>query len=85
MFGQHQNNAAHHIITRARQGGDYPWNLITLCFDCHREWHDKGVRHMISKWGHLDHRLIIRGFEFDEYSGKLFREELHGKSEEQEG
>lgn len=75
LCGAKNNNSAHHIITRARQGGDYEWNLMTLCFPCHREWHDKGISHMISKWSHLIDRLAYRGFEFDDYSGKLFRKE----------
>lgn len=73
MCGQKNNNAAHHIITKARQGGDYDWNLMTLCFPCHRDWHDKGIRFMLEKFNHLHDRLMRRGFDFDEYSGKLYR------------
>lgn len=81
MCGAHSNNAAHHIVTRARMGGDYPWNLMTLCFRCHREWHDKGLGWMLKKWSHLLGRLHFRGFQYDENSGKLFRSHDIGEQE----
>jgi 5-methylcytosine-specific restriction endonuclease McrA len=31
---------AHHIISKSQGGGDELYNLITLCFKCHRAYHD---------------------------------------------
>ncbi len=32
----------HHIVYRSLGGGDDPDNLVPLCWECHREQHDKG-------------------------------------------
>lgn len=29
----------HHIVPISKGGGDEPSNLITLCAECHKEWH----------------------------------------------
>ena len=31
---------AHHIIGKGQNGGDELENLVTLCFRCHRSYHD---------------------------------------------
>ncbi|MEZ4386867.1 MAG: HNH endonuclease [Candidatus Krumholzibacteriia bacterium] len=32
----------HHVVPRARGGGNSADNLITLCSGCHRLWHERG-------------------------------------------
>jgi hypothetical protein len=43
-----QNLTVHHVVFRSQGGDDAPWNLLTLCNECHHE----GVH---------DRYLIIRG------------------------
>jgi hypothetical protein len=73
LCGQFNNNAAHHIITKARQGGDYPWNLITLCFPCHREIHDIPMSEFIEKYPKIIRLFEIRGFIWDDFSKRFYR------------
>lgn len=40
LCGSYENLGAHHIINRSLGGDDSLWNLITLCFPCHRFVHD---------------------------------------------
>lgn len=69
----HRNNSAHHIITRARQGGDHQWNLITLCFDHHREIHDKPLSEFIEKYPFALKLFEDRGFIWDDNFKRLYR------------
>lgn len=78
--GLYKNNAAHHIVTRARNGGDYPFNLMTLCFFDHREWHDRGPAFMFKKYPHLIKNITDRGFEILEAFGKVIL--TRGENEE---
>jgi 5-methylcytosine-specific restriction endonuclease McrA len=34
----------HHLKYKSQQGPDELWNLITLCFKCHRAHHDGKLR-----------------------------------------
>jgi hypothetical protein len=73
---EYSNNAAHHIITKARNGGDDAWNLMTLCFKCHRYWHDNPFDEVIFKLGLMEN-LISRGFMYDSNTKKLYREKRY--------
>lgn len=39
--GSRNDLTAHHIIYRSQNGPDVLVNLLTLCFFCHRDIHDK--------------------------------------------
>lgn len=41
--GSYNDLSAHHIISRAQGGPDELWNLITLCFECHRKITDNEI------------------------------------------
>lgn len=62
---------AHHIISRAQGGSDILENLISLCWKCHRLYHD----------GHISKEKLIekvnRYFAFIKYKTRF---ELAGKS-----
>ena len=49
------NLHTHHIIFRSQKGGDYSWNMLTLCNDCHNV---DGVHQnrfiIVAKSGNLD-------------------------------
>lgn len=42
----------HHIIYRSHGGGDYSWNLLAVCGDCHQAIHDRHVIVLPVRDGH---------------------------------
>lgn len=61
----------HHIVTRARLGPDLEWNLMPLCYSCHRYWHDQPKTKFFEKFPSMIRNLIDRGFFWDNHFKKL--------------
>lgn len=64
----------HHIITKARGGGNEPENLITLCHSCHRCYHDGSISdyalvRRINYWFKKKH-IPVRYEVFEKASGR---------------
>lgn len=45
LCGQKATGEPHHIRPRSLRGDDVPENLIQLCFNCHRLYHDGKISH----------------------------------------
>ena len=50
--GEHKDLQVHHIRSVGRGGGDIPYNLLVVCFKCHRLIHDRGT-HIYKTWPHV--------------------------------
>lgn len=42
--GTDQGYQVHHIQSRGSGGDDVPQNLICLCYECHRKFHDGNIK-----------------------------------------
>ena len=77
--GEPDGNALHHIYGRKAHGViDEPWNLMPLCFKCHRDCHDMPFAEFAEKNIWVQHFLVHNGWEKDEFLGKW----IHEKDEE---
>ena len=50
VCGASLNTVAHHVKTKKSGGHDIEMNLVPVCFEHHREWHDKGNTFMADKY-----------------------------------
>ena len=64
---------AHHIKTKGSQGKaiNHPSNLMPLCFEHHREVHDKGLFHMAYNYSDINEFLATHGWQYDDFSNKF--------------
>lgn len=65
----------HHIKTRGAGGDDCETNLMPLCFQHHREVHDKGMVEFAGKYHNVKNYLESLGWEFDQFLHKWIRQE----------
>lgn len=52
----------HHIKSKGSGGHDHSKNLIPVCNEHHREFHDKGLRHTVEKYETAREYLEWLGF-----------------------
>jgi 5-methylcytosine-specific restriction endonuclease McrA len=69
--GSRPPSEVHHIITRARLGPDFAWNLMPLCTKHHRLWHDKPLSEFLEQFPHMHTKLFERGFLWEPTFKKL--------------
>lgn len=67
-------NDAHHIKTRGSGGGDYDYNICSLCRACHSNLHSQGILTFIHRNPDFAVRLEKMGWEWGD--GRLFNEAL---------
>ena len=60
----------HHLRSRGAGGGDYEWNVVSLCRSCHTEIHKLGTNRFLEKYGRLRDWMIDRGWVFEAVRGK---------------
>ena len=60
----------HHMKTRGSGGSDEDYNLISVCLECHNEFHNQGTSHMAKKYYRVMQWLEKNGWYFCDLSEK---------------
>lgn len=60
----------HHLKTRGSGGSDDGQNLISTCFRCHANYHQKGTEWMANKYPSVKEWLLKNDWWFEEYATK---------------
>lgn len=70
-----QSSNPAHIKSVGAGGDDADYNLLALCFTCHRLSHDIGWKLFCNKFKNIEKILNSKGWEFCEIGGisRLFR------------
>ncbi len=60
-----------HIRSRGAGGADFEFNVVPMCRDHHREWHDKGWYDFLGKYIGFADWLLDNGWDIDVYNRQL--------------
>jgi len=64
----------HHIKSFGSSQIDEDWNMIALCFNCHRQIHDIGLVRFVKRYPKIKNILKEKGWEYNEYANKYLND-----------
>ena len=65
-----------HLRSKGAGGPDTDWNVVPMCRECHRTWHDWGPVRFLSHYREFCLKLVRMGWEVNLETGKLFHPEM---------
>jgi hypothetical protein len=65
-------NDPHHVKSKKSGGPETVWNLVSLCHEKHREFHNIGINSFAKKYPKFEAWLLDKGWTYCEFRKKWF-------------
>lgn len=73
VCGKSNQTTGSHLRSKGSGGPDTEWNVVPMCFYCHREWEDGGLQCFLSKHHRFEDYLEELGWEVLKFDGQRWR------------